>query len=80
MSGFSPERAMAMERRHIAEGEKRVARQKVLTGELIEKGYYRIAEEALGLLKIMRETLELTRERLRYLEGRYVKDSKNQPN
>jgi hypothetical protein len=71
MSPWSPEENVAMERRHILEGEKRVARQEALTGELIEKGYYRIANEAIELLKVMRETLELSRERLRHLEDRY---------
>ena len=71
MSPWSPEENIAMERRHILEGERRVARQEVLTGELIEKGYYRIANEAIELLKVMRETLELSRERLRHLEDRH---------
>jgi hypothetical protein len=73
MSGWSPEDTMGMERRQIAEGEERVARQDVLTGELIEKGYYRSAQVASELLKHLYGSLELSRERLRYLEGRYRK-------
>jgi hypothetical protein len=78
MSPWSPEETIAMERRHILEGEKRVARQEALTGELIEKGYYHIANEAIELLKVMRETLELSRERVRDLEDRYGNAGKRQ--
>jgi hypothetical protein len=78
MSDWSPKDSIAMERRHILEGQKRVARQEVLTGELIEKGYYRIAIEAIWLMKIMRESLEFSRERLRYLEDRYGSATKHQ--
>jgi hypothetical protein len=79
MSGWSPEEAMGMERRHIVEGEKRVARQEALAGELIAKRYHRIADEAIWLLKFMRESLELSRERLRYLEDHYGNATKHQP-
>ena len=78
MNGWSPKDAIVMERRHVLEGEERVARQEVLTGELIDKGYYRIAIEAIELLKIMRESLELSRDRLRYLEDRYGNAPKHQ--
>jgi hypothetical protein len=71
MSGWSFEDAMAMERRHIIEGEERVARQDVLTGQLIEKGYWRIAHDAAELLKLMYASVELSRDRLRYLEDHY---------
>jgi uncharacterized coiled-coil protein SlyX len=60
MSGWSPEDAMAMERRHIVEGENRVARQEALV---------RRSNEVLDLL---RESLELSKERLRDLENRYA--------
>ena len=62
---------MAMERRHIIEGEERVARQDMLTGELFEKGYFRMAHDAAELLKLMYASLELSRGRLRHLESRY---------
>ena len=64
---------MAMERRHIIEGEERVARQDVLTGTLIEMGYYRIARDSAELLNLMYTSLELSRDRLRYLEDHYGK-------
>jgi hypothetical protein len=74
MSDWSPETAIAMERRHILEGEKRVSRQEALVGQLIENGGRRqlvqTANEVLGLL---RESLDLSRERLRYLEDQYGK-------
>ena len=64
MSGWSPEDAMAMERRHIVEGENRVARQEALV---------RRSNEVLDLL---RESLELSKERLRDLENRYAGTTK----
>ncbi len=69
MSGWSPEEAIAMERRHILEGEKRVARQEAFMGELIGGGYAQLALTAKEVLSIMLETLELSRIRLRSLEG-----------
>ena len=42
-----------MERRHILEGEKRVARKKVLVSELIAKHYDRIASTASELLGVL---------------------------
>jgi len=70
MSGSSREDTIAMERRHISEGEKRVARQQSLVGELIEKGHDGLAHTANELLVILLESLELSRTRLRDLEGR----------
>ena len=71
MSGWSSEEAIAIERRHIREGEERVARQDILTGYLIEKGYYLIAGDAAELLNLMYASLKLARERLLYLEDHY---------
>ena len=72
MSDWSPEKAIAMERRHILEGERRVFRQEALVEKLVENGrlnqLVHTANEMLGLL---RESLELSRERLRYLEDHY---------
>jgi hypothetical protein len=77
MSDWSPEKAIAMERRHILEGEKRVSRQEALVEKLVENGggYQRMhtANEVLGLL---RESLDFSRERLRYLEDHYGKARK----
>jgi hypothetical protein len=69
MSGWSPEDAIAMERRHILEGEKRVARQEALVGKLIDYGHDQLALAAKELLGLLRETLELSKTRLRSLEG-----------
>jgi hypothetical protein len=60
-----------MEKRHILEGEKRIARQEVLTEELIEKGCGNLVPQANELLWLLRQSLELSRERLRDLESRY---------
>jgi hypothetical protein len=71
MSDWSPEDAIAMERRHILEGEKRITRQETLVVELKEKGHDELArrsEEALGL---MRKSVELSWDRLRDLISRY---------
>jgi hypothetical protein len=79
MSGFSPEDAMAMERRHILEGEQRVAEQEARVKELIEKGYNWIVPQSNKVLRILRDSLELSRERLRYLERRYHNAPKAEP-
>jgi hypothetical protein len=71
MSGFSPEDAMDMEKRHILEGEQRVARQEALVEKLREQGRDRFVQRANQLLTLLRESLELSRERLRHLEHRY---------
>ena len=75
MVGWSPQEAMAMERRHILEGEKRVARQKVLVSELIAKHYDQIASTASELLGVLQESLELSRSRLRELESQFGEPS-----
>ena len=69
MSDWSRDDAIAMERRHISEGEKRVARQEKLLADLLEKGREKPAQAATQLLTLMRETLDLSRERLRDLEA-----------
>ena len=60
-----------MEKRHILEGEKRVARQEVLAEELIEKRCGHLVPQCNELLRLLRQSLELSRERLRDLETRY---------
>jgi hypothetical protein len=79
MIGWSPQEAMTMERRHILEGEKRVARQKALMGELIAKHYDRTASMASELLGVLQESLELSRSRLRELESRFDEPSNRNP-
>jgi hypothetical protein len=68
MSSWSPQEAIAMERRHILEGEKRIARQEALVSELIDAKRDQLAFRADELLGLMRDTLELSRKRLRELE------------
>jgi hypothetical protein len=71
MSSWSPADAIAMERRHIIEGEKRVARQEALVLEQIERGHVQNMARFQEVLDLFRESLELSRERLRDLELRY---------
>jgi hypothetical protein len=71
MSNWSPADAIALERRHILEAGIRIARQKALRKELIGKGYNQLVVAASELLDLLRESLELSRERLRYLEDHY---------
>jgi hypothetical protein len=73
MSDWSPENAIAMERRHILEGETRVARQEALVGRLIESGLDQLVRPANEVLSLLRASLELSRERLSELEDRYGK-------
>jgi len=73
MGDFSPEAAIAMERRHVLEGERRVARQEALVRELQERGNSRLTRRANELMSAMRISLELARTRLRDLEDRYGK-------
>jgi len=60
-----------MERRHTIEAEKRVVRQKALVKELVAQGHEQLAHTASQMLDVLRESLELSRDRIRYLEGRY---------
>lgn len=60
-----------MERRHILEGEKRIARQKALVEGLTERGRGDLLCIANEILTRLRESLEQSRERLRDLESRY---------
>ena len=71
MSCWSPDDAIAMERRHVFEGEERIARQLELVSKLVGKGPDHLAHTADELLVLLRECLELSRMRLRQLECRY---------
>lgn len=71
MTDWSPATDIAMERRHILEGEERVARQEALVKKMVERGHAELIHIASQLLDVLRESLELSRERLRYLEARY---------
>jgi hypothetical protein len=46
MSGWSREYAIALERRHISEGEQRVARQEALATRLIAEGHEKLVDLA----------------------------------
>jgi hypothetical protein len=70
MSAWSLEAAIAMERRHILEGEKRVDRQEALVGELILKGHSELALTAAELLGLLRGFVAVASERLQTLEQR----------
>jgi hypothetical protein len=75
MTGWSLDEAIAMEKRHILEGETRIARQVQLAGELVEKGYDQSAATANQLLDVFRDIQEIAKCRLQYLEGQAHKQS-----
>jgi hypothetical protein len=77
MSGWSPQEAIAMERRHILEGERRIARQEALVRKLIDAKRDQLALRADELLGLMRDVLELSRKRLRELETSYERPKSN---
>jgi uncharacterized coiled-coil protein SlyX len=71
MSDWSPAKAIAMEERHIAEGEMRVTRQEVLVAKLTENGPQEHLVLAKDLLALLLESIERSRERLLDLRNRY---------
>jgi alanine dehydrogenase len=73
MSGWSPGKAIEMERSHIEEGERRVARQEVLVRQLTNRGHDILVREGVGISGLLCESLRLSRDRLRDLESRYGK-------
>jgi hypothetical protein len=70
MNGWSRKDEIAMERRHILEGEQLLAKQQALMEKLIAEGHHGLVETASELLGILRESLELSRARLHDLEHR----------
>jgi hypothetical protein len=70
MSGWSRATAIAQERRHVLEAEKRVARQEALVKKTAEQGHAELTHIAGQMLDALRVSLELSRERLRYLEAK----------
>ena len=68
MSLWSLEDAIAMERRHILEGDQRVARQAALVARLTEHGRHQVAGRAKELLDVLCDIQRFARERLRQLE------------
>jgi hypothetical protein len=73
MSGWSPAEAIAMERRHIAKGEERIAVFERYAAELAEKGYESLLPSVNETLGILRHSVDLSWERLQDLESRYRK-------
>jgi hypothetical protein len=71
MTSWSPATAIAEERRHVLEGEERVARQEALVKKTVGQGHTELAGIAGQMLDALRASLELSRERLRDLEARY---------
>jgi hypothetical protein len=71
MGGFSPEDTKTMERRHILEGEQRIARQEALLSKLTEERREHLVQQAIQVLDLFRESLQFSRERLQDLERRY---------
>ena len=69
MSDWSPEKTIAMERRHILESEESVLRRGVLAGELVQNGgRYQLVQTFREILHLLHESVELSWERLRDLE------------
>jgi hypothetical protein len=71
MIEWSPDDAIAMERRHIVEGEQRIARQEMLVLRVTERRNDQLIRDAEEVLRLLREWVDLSRARLRYLEERY---------
>jgi hypothetical protein len=71
MGTWSPASAIAMEKRHIVEGQERVARQNAIVSTHIERGHDRMVARSMEVLAMFRNSVEQSRERLRYLEQRY---------
>jgi len=69
MNVWSRKDAIAMELRHILEGENRISRQEMLMSELIRKGHDSLLPMADDVLRILRESQEMSWTRLRDLEG-----------
>jgi hypothetical protein len=71
MRDWSPKDAIALERRHIVEGEQRVARQEMLLRQVTAWGRENLIDDATEVLRLLREAVDLSRVRLRDLEDRY---------
>ena len=70
MNDWSRADEIAMARRHCLEGEQLLAKQQALTEKLIAEGHHGLVETANQLTDILRESVELSRARLRGLEHR----------
>jgi hypothetical protein len=70
MNDWSHEDEIAMARRQCLEGEQLLARQQALLEKLVAQGHHGLVEIANQLTDILRESMELSRARLRGLEHR----------
>jgi hypothetical protein len=59
-----------MARRHVAEGEERVARQEILIAELDRDGHAKLAVTARVVLGTLERSLRLARDDLSLIEGK----------
>jgi hypothetical protein len=66
-----------MARRHVAEGEERVARQELLIAELDRDGHAKLAVTARVVLATLETSLGLAREDLSLIEGKPRHDISN---
>jgi hypothetical protein len=65
-----PETPLEMARRHVREGEKRLARQTALVAEMDGFGHHEMAALGREILENIRSALEFQRDHLREIEGR----------
>jgi uncharacterized coiled-coil protein SlyX len=70
MSAWSPAETIAMERRHIKECEARIVRQEALVLRINEQLDQFVATSK-ETLRLLRESLEISKNRLQDLEQRY---------
>jgi AraC-like DNA-binding protein len=70
MRDWSPKDAIALERRHIVEGEQQVARQEMLLRQVTTWGRENLIDDATEV-RLLQEAVDLSRARLRDLEDRY---------
>jgi hypothetical protein len=68
MSEWSREAAIAMERRHVADGQRRIERQEALIAKLVQKSTTELIPLAAYLLSEFREAVEMSKARLQALE------------
>jgi hypothetical protein len=67
MSNWNRDAAIAMERRHIVEGERRIERQQALIARLVLKGTSDLTKST-DLLAVFRDLVDMAKARLRCLE------------
>ena len=72
-----PENALNMARRHVREGDERLARQAIIVGEMEAQGHDEQATLGRRLLETMRWSLSLQRRHLRDLEARAQRERDN---